>query len=168
MTTDITHQMNGQDEVLPWLFIADEQCSVVCNKDSSLMAAWRFEGVDVESGYDGLIEDASLAFDNTLRGIADYKPVIWTRVDRRPFSGYPYGEFRDPVAAGIDRVWGEQFDGGALFKNTHNLAISMPVVGGAISIGEFTRNNIDAGMKPVKAFFEAARAKYMCSPPTRG
>lgn len=163
MTADITYKMNGQDEILPWLFIANDECSVICNKDSALMAAWRFDGVDVESGYGGVLEDASRAFDDTLRGISDYQPVIWTRVDRRPFSGYPHGQFIDPIAAGIDQVWAEQFDGGALFKNSHYLAVSMPVVGGAISIGEFTRNNIDAGMKPVKAFFEAARAKYIGS-----
>lgn len=163
MTADVTHKMNGQDELLPWLFIADDDCSVICNKDSSLMAAWRFEGVDIESGYNGMLEDASLAFDNALRGISDYQPVIWTRVDRRPFSGYPHGTFSDPVAAGIDEVWAEQFADGGLFKNTHYLAVSMPVVGGAISVGEFTRNNIDAGMKPPRAFLEAVRAKYVGS-----
>ncbi len=161
MTTDTTHKLNGQDEILPWLFVADEKCSVICNKDSSLLAAWRFEGVDAESGYRGLLEDASQAFDNTLRGLADYQPVIWTRMDRRPFGEYPYGEFKDLVAKGIDLAWGEQFGGGALFRNAHYLALAMPVVGGALTIGESTRNNIDAGMKPPKAFFEALRNKYV-------
>lgn len=163
MTTDITHKMNGQDEFLPWLFIADDQCSVICNKDSALMATWKFEGVDIESSYNGALEVASAAFDGALRGIADYQPVIWTRVDRRPFSGYPHGQFRDQIAAGVDQIWADQFEDGALFKNSHYLSISMPVVGGAISIGEFTRNNIDAGMKPVRAFFEAMRGKYIGS-----
>jgi type IV secretion system protein VirB4 len=163
MTTDFTHKLNGEDELLPWLFIANDQCTVICNKDSSLLAAWKFEGVDVESGYDGLLEDASRAVDDTLRGIADYQPVIWTRVDRRPFSHYPFGKFIDPVAEGIDRTWAEQFEGGALFQNRHYLAVSMPVAGGAITIGEMTRGNIDAGMKPVRAFFEAARSKYIGS-----
>lgn len=163
MTADFTHKFNGLNELLPWLFIADEQCSVICNKDSSLLAAWKFEGVDVESGYGGVLEDASKAFDDTLRGIADYQPVIWTRVDRRPFSGYPAGRFVDQIAGGIDQVWAEQFEGGALFQNHHYLAVSMPVVGGAISIGELTRGNIDAGMTPIRAFFEAARSKYVGS-----
>lgn len=161
MTTDTTHKQNGLDELLPWLFVADDECSVICNKDSSLMAAWQFDGVDVESGYLGLIEEASMAFDNTLRGFADYQPVVWTRIDRRPFSAYPYGEFDDDVARGIDRAWGDSFDNDPLFRNQHFMAVSLPVVGGALTVGEATRNNIDAGMKPVRAFFEALRNKYV-------
>lgn len=163
MTTDTTHKQNGMDEILPWLFIADEACSVICNKDSSLLAAWRFDGVDIESGYMGLLDDASAAFDSVLRGFSEYRPVVWTRVDRRPFDDYPYGEFNDPVAHGIDQVWGDQFSAGSLFRNQHYLAVSMPVIGGALSVAESTRNNIDAGMKPVRAFAEALRNKYIGS-----
>lgn len=161
MTTDTTHKLNGLNEILPWLFIADEECSVICNKDSSLLAAWSFDGVDAEAGYRGLLEDASLAFDNTLRNMADLLPVVWTRMDRRPIGDYPYGEFRDDVARSIDLAWGEQFGGASLFRNTHYLAVSMPVIGGALGIGEVTRNNVDAGMKPLMAFIEAMRSKYI-------
>ncbi len=161
MTKDTTHKQNGMDEILPWLFIADEECSVVCNKDSSLLAAWSFEGVDVESGYLGVLDDASAAFDAALRGMRDSQPVVWTRVDRRPFGEYPFGQFTDPVAKAVDRIWGEQFGGGGLFRNRHHIAVSMPVVGGAVTVGEATRNNMDAGMKPVRAFAEAMRNKYV-------
>jgi len=163
MTSDFTHKLPGLDEILPWLFIADDQCSVICNKDSSLLAAWKFEGVDIESGYAGLIEDASTAFDNMLRTIADYHPIVWTRVDRRPFRHYPAGEFIDPVAEGIDLAWAEQFSNGGLFRNHHYLAVSMPVIGGALTVGELTRSNIDAGMKPISAFIDALRSKYIGS-----
>jgi type IV secretory pathway VirB4 component len=163
MAKDQTHKLNGQDEILPWLFIADDNCTVICNKDSSLLAAWRFDGVDIESGYDGFLEDAADALDNAVRGIADYQPVIWTRVDRRPFAGYPRGTFKDgdDVPDGIDRVWGEQFANAGLFQNYHHIAIAMPVIGGALSVGEMTRNNIDSGMKPPVALFEAIKSKYV-------
>lgn len=161
MTKDTTHKQNGMDEILPWLFVADDACSVVCNKDSSLLAAWSFEGVDVESGYLGVLDDASAAFDSALREMGDSQPVIWTRVDRRPFDGYIYGEFRDPLAEDVDRLWGEGFSNGGLFSNRHHIAIGMPVVGGAMSVGEATRSNMDAGMKPVRAFAEAMRNKYI-------
>lgn len=160
-TTDVTHKQNGMDELLPWLFIADDECSVICNKDSSLLAAWRFDGVDIESGYLGVIEEASMAFDSVLRGFSDYQPVVWTRVDRRPFGQYPYGTFDDSIAQAIDQIWGSMVESHPMYRNQHYLAIAMPVVGGALSVGEVTRNNIDSGMKPVRAFAEALRNKYV-------
>jgi len=161
MAQDTTHEMNGLDEILPWLFVADENCSVIANKDSSLLAAWEFEGVDAESGYSGFLEDASMAFDNALRGIADYQPVLWTRMDRRPFGEYPFGEFPDNVSRGVDQIWGEGMQNASLYRNRHYLSLALPVVGGAMTIGESTRNNIDAGMKPVKALFEALRNRFV-------
>lgn len=159
MPKDTTHQLNSMAEILPWLFIADEDCSVVVNKDSSLLAAWEFKGLDRESEYDGAIEDASHAFDNALRDISDYQPLVWTRMDRRPHKGYPYGEFPDPVSRGVDAIWGEVLEQEGMFINRHYLAVGMQVVGGAVTVGEATRNNIDAGMKPVKAFAEALKSK---------
>lgn len=161
MAIDTTHKQNGMNEILPWLFVADDKCSVVCNKDSSLLAAWRFDGVDVESGYSGFLDDASAAFDGALRGLADYLPIVWTRVDRRPFGDYPHGDFDNPVAGGIDKVWGGQFGDGNLFQNRHHLVISMPAAGGALSVGEATRANMDAGMKPVRALAESLRNRYI-------
>lgn len=161
MPADNTHKMHGLNELLPWLFIADEACTVICNKDSALLAAWSFDGVDIESGDIGAIEMASAAFDRAMRDLADYQPVVWVRVDRRPYAGYTYGRFDNPVAGGIDVAWGEQFEANPLYQNRHFLAVSMPVVGGALSIGEMTRSNIDAGMSPPRALLEAVRNRYV-------
>ena len=164
MTTDITHKYNGMDELLPWLFIADEECSVIVNKDSSLMAAWSFEGIDVESGDDTALDETSMAFDAVLRNLGDNLPVIWTRVDRRPDNNYQYGEFDSDcdIASGIDGVWGDSFDNSNLFSNIHHIALSMPVSGGgAMSVGEMTRHYIDSGQKPHTALFSALKNKYI-------
>lgn len=162
MTTDTTHNLNGMDELLPWLFVANDDASVIANKDSSLLAAWEFNGVDIESGDEGSLEDASASFDALLRNIAEYQPVIWTRVDRRPVSGYPSSkDIQNEIAREIDLEWRRSFDDFPAFSNRNHLAVSMPVIGGAMSIGEMTRNNIDSGQKPVKALAYAMWNKYV-------
>lgn len=158
MPQDTTHEMQGLDEILPWLFIADDDCSVIVNKDSSLLASWEFQGVDIEAGHQGMLEDASHNFDMALRNIADYQPVVWTRLDRRPVDGYQFGDFPDPVSHGIDRIWGDSVLDG-LYDNRHYLSLGMQVTGGAMTVGEATRSYIDAGMKPTRAFVEAVKNK---------
>ena len=160
MTTDNTHMMNGAHEFLPWLFIADEECSCVVNKDSSLLASWEFSGLDYESGYDGELEKVCNYFDNALRSIADYQPVVWTRLDRRPYNNYNYGEFPDVVSSGIDGIWGNLIKESPMYLNKNYLSIAMPIIGGSFSLGESTRNNIDMGMKPLPAFFRALTEKF--------
>lgn len=163
MPRDTTHLAHGMDQLLPWLFIADDNCSVICNKDSSLMASWNYTGVDIESGHLELIDQVSMALDEIWRGFADYQPLIWTRVDRRAFPEYSYGKFSNPIAEEIDKAWAHTFVGeeNEVFLNEHYITVAMPVVGGALSLGELTRSNLDSGMTAPKALFEALRNKFV-------
>jgi type IV secretion system protein VirB4 len=164
MAKDTTHQQNGMSEILPWLFIANDDCSVIANKDSSLMAAWEYTGVDIESGYSEYLEEASTLFDNLLRLIAEYEPVVWTRMDRRFIKNYPYSDINNPIANGIDVVWGSTFDKNPPMVSKHHLSLAMPVKnGGGMSLSEVTRANIDAGQGTLKALFEAVKSKYIGS-----
>lgn len=160
MTQDVTHQYNGLTELLPWLFVADDDAGVVCNKDSSLLAAWEFEGVDIESGHEHTMEMASLQFDKLLRNLYDSKPVIYIKMDRRKNPAYPKQEINNLVASYIDDIWKSQFDGDNTFKNTHTITAVLPIAGDAMSLGEITRNNIDSGMKLPIAAADAVKTRF--------
>lgn len=126
------------------------------------MAAWTFEGVDVEAAQKGCYDMTAAAFDGLLRGLCAETPVVWTRTDRRPVGKIPPTEFSDRIAAGIDKVWREVIsaDSNPLFQNNHHIAVAMPVAGSAVSLAEITRGNIDAGQSTPTAFLNALRGKF--------
>lgn len=157
---DDTDKLHSMTEVLPWMFLADDGASVVVNKDSSLLAAWALYGVDIESGDSFALDEAAARFDAILRRLADYPVALWTRVDREPVNEYAAGAFDNQVAQFIDNEWAAEFEAGAQFSNRQSIAISMSTAGAALSIGEMTRENIDAGQKPAKAVFNALRSRF--------
>lgn len=145
-------------EILPWLCTANDEASLVINKDSSLLAAWRVRGLDLESAEDGALEEAASRLDDALRRIAEERVTFWSFVHRNPVHAYPRGSFDNDTADYIDRVWQRVMTDGRLFENRHYFAVSMPTRKGAMSLGESTRAALDAGQPLPKAIFTALKS----------
>lgn len=107
--------------LLPWLcFISP---GIVLNKDGSLLACYRFSGVDAESSDPGVIDDASRALDHALRLLDDGRYTLWWTVVRRRSRAYPEGSFTRPAAGRIEALHKRRFESGDLFENAHYLSI---------------------------------------------
>lgn len=151
--------MHSLSEILPWLFFADDEASVVCNKDSSLMAVWRIGGLDIESAEDDALENVAIRMDAALRRLAEQPIAFWSIVDRAPSGVYPKGDFANDVAQYIDEVWAQSLSVNPLFENAHYFAVSMQTKGEGLSLGEMTREGLDAGMSLPRAVISAVRGK---------
>lgn len=150
-------KVNGAAEILPWLFIPDAEQQLVVCKDSSLLATWQMEGVDIESGT--MLNDAALQFDNVLRRLADVGVTVWASMERRPVPSYIRGTFDNPVADYIDEMWSNTFHNSPVYANRTFLSVAMPTVGGALSIGEMVGDYVGAGDKLPKAILKAIKAR---------
>lgn len=150
-------EVNGSTELLPWLFVADDEQKVVVCKDSSLLGVWQMEGVDIES--DSLLDAAATQFDGALRRLADSGGAVWATMERKPVSGYIRGSFDNPVADFIDEAWGKTFEQSPVYANKVFLSVSMPTVGGATSLGEVVGENMGSGDSLPKAVAKALRSK---------
>jgi type IV secretion system protein VirB4 len=154
---------NSLSEVLPWLFAADEQASLIVNKDSSLLGAWRMRGVDVESAEEGALDRAAQQLDEALRRAAEERVTFWSLAHRDPVDRYPRGKFDNNVAQYIDDVWAEAMSGENLFENRHYMAVAMSTRGSALSLGELVREAMDGGAKLPKAVVKALRSRVNSS-----
>jgi type IV secretion system protein VirB4 len=150
-----TAVLPGAAELLPWLFAADDRCATIATKDSMLLASWEYEGVDIESFDANALLDTEMAFDAFLRDLADQLPVVWTRVDRRRVDAYPYGQFDNEIAGGIDQYWGDHLADSKTFENRHYLSVGLPAAADALGMIESTRANMDSGMSYPRAFVRA-------------
>ena len=146
-------------ELLPWLFLADDEESVVVNKDSSLLAAWKFRGVDIEASQEDALETAAEQLDEALRRVADNDVAFWTIFDRHPVKAYPRGEFENEVCDYIDSVWEKSLEQQALFENTHYFAVSMQTRGGALSLGESVSEAMASGKNLPRAIVSALKGR---------
>jgi type IV secretion system protein VirB4 len=145
-------------ELLPWMFLADDGGGVVACKDSSLLAVWEIGGLDIESAEDNALIALGVQMDDVLRRVGDLGVRYWSFFLREPHRGYPRAEIDNPIADFIDQRWGEQIDGGTLYRNRHYIALAMPASAEAgASIGEMTREYIDAGKSPPVAAFLAIK-----------
>lgn len=141
-------------ELLPWLFMLDGDATVV-NKDSSLMAVFYLQGIDVESVDPFGLEDAAVQFDKALRFAASQNVRIWTRADRYKAADYQYGDFSIPMSAEIDQIWGKTFEKNGAYENSQTLIVSMPTQHRARTVAELARDYIDDGIPVWRAMLKA-------------
>ena len=146
-------------ELLPWLFVPDEDRKQVVLKDSSILGAWQIEGVDIESGDDGALDAAARQMDGVLRRVADAGATVWATMERLPVPHYVRGTFDNPVADYIDEVWGETFARQPIYTNKTFFAASMPTRGSSVSLGEMVGQGVSDGQKLPKAIFHALKAR---------
>lgn len=150
-------EAHSTSELLPWMFLPNADHNLVVCKDSSLLAAWQMEGVDIESGSE--LDIAAQQFDGVLRRLADMGSTVWATMERRPVPSYVRGSFDNPVADYIDRVWGETFDTAPVYANKVFFAASMPTRGSALSLGEAVGEYVGGGDKLPRAIFKALKSR---------
>lgn len=150
-------QEHSSSELLPWMFVPDAAQQIVVCKDSSLLAAWQMEGVDIESGSE--LDAAAVQFDGVLRRLADTNATVWATMERRPVESYIRGSFDNGVADYIDRVWSETFERAPVYANKVFFAASMPTAGSALSLGESVGEYIGSGDKLPVAIAKALKGR---------
>ena len=89
-------------ELLPW-FAQVAPGLVVC-QDGSLLAAYTFEGADVEGLQDFEADQKISQLQTALRVLND-RITMWTVQERRFVTGYPKNDFSSPIARAIDNQW---------------------------------------------------------------
>ncbi|MDP2449591.1 VirB4 family type IV secretion system protein [Polaromonas sp.] len=89
-------------ELLPW-FTQVAPGLVLC-QDGSLLAGYTYEGADVEGKQDFEVDQRISQLQTALRALND-RITLWTIQERRFVTGYPSGEFTNPIAQAIDRQW---------------------------------------------------------------
>ena len=89
-------------ELLPW-FTQVAPGLVLC-QDGSLLAGYTYEGADVEGKQDFEVDQRISQLQTALRALND-RITLWTIQERRFVTGYPSGDFTNPIAQAIDRQW---------------------------------------------------------------
>lgn len=95
-------------DLLPW-FVQVTPGLVIC-KDGSLLAAFKFEGADVE-GREDFESDQKIAQLQTALRILTDRITMWTVQERRFVKGYNSGKYSSPIAAAIERQWEAEISG---------------------------------------------------------
>lgn len=153
--TSAADQTRPTSELLPWLFMSESRETVI-NKDSSLLAVFAVRGIDIESADRHGLEDSAKLHDAALRELANLPVTVWHRIDRYAHSEYPYGEFSNPMAAQIDRIWGETFDSTAKsFESTASIAFGLSTARKKRAMMDMAREGMDQGASAPKAFAQA-------------
>jgi type IV secretory pathway VirB4 component len=114
-------------EMLPWFRLVAP--GLVLNLDGSLLAAFEYEGLPLESIGEPEHDAALGAMELALRSF-DAHNTLWTFFDKRRCH---YGVDRPPahpVAARVDRLWREQVDDGTLGRVRTVIAASYHPAGG--------------------------------------
>lgn len=101
-------QASSLAELLPWF--GQIAPGIVLCKDGSLLAAFRYEGEDLEGQDPETMAAHTDRFENCLRVLND-RCTLWSVLERRQVGGYPAGQFVNPIAEVIDRQWEAQCAG---------------------------------------------------------
>ena len=89
-------------DLLPW-FVQITPGLVIC-KDGSLLAAFRFEGADVE-GREDFESDQKIGHLQTALRILTDRITMWTVQERRFIEGYKAGKYSSSIAQAIEAQW---------------------------------------------------------------
>jgi type IV secretion system protein VirB4 len=119
--------MRSYAELLPWLKLAAP--GVVLNSDGSLMAAFEYGGVDVESSDMNELDAALNSVEIALQGFDDHF-TAWTFLDKRRKIYTGDSTIAHDVARTVDQRWRELVDDGSQRTLRHVIFISFkPFVG---------------------------------------
>lgn len=93
----------------PWIdFITP---NLVLNKDGSILAAFRFRGLDPDNLFEEQVDSVTKQMQRAY-SLLDNRFTAWWIVDKRRDPTYPVGAFENPVAAEIDRLYSKGFTQG--------------------------------------------------------
>ncbi|WP_429500814.1 VirB4 family type IV secretion system protein (plasmid) [Robbsia andropogonis] len=156
-------RMNGAKrpmaELLAWLFAYNDQ--VVVNKDSALMAAFEFEGPDVDSAADArilrLVNDCA----RSLRESSRRPLTVWWIVHRRRVADYYTLPLPDPVSQMVEDKRREQYEASTNYVNRHYLVFTMPPEVGLNRFAARFKHQINHdGVNGFTAFIDATKAYF--------
>lgn len=142
-------------EVVPYLgFMRPD---LLLNKDGSLMAVYRFDGVDIDSAEPQVQDQAAAAIDHACRQF-DHRITLWWVVQHTRATDYPDGVFASPVSMRLQQANRKQVTGGDLYANAHFLAVLYTPDGGLDKLIErFGYHMQFGGRGALGAFYEVAR-----------
>jgi len=142
-------------EVAPWA--TNFTPKVILDKDGSLLAAWKYQGIDADSPIDneasltrGHIDAACKNFDGRI--------TAWWRFEHRRAHEYIGGVFRNSSDAALDELSRASAQSGKYFQNDQYLALAYtPATGLNKFFDHVTHHMSTGGKKPIGAFFEAVK-----------
>ncbi|MCE2721962.1 MAG: hypothetical protein LW865_01570 [Betaproteobacteria bacterium] len=142
--------------LVPWIsFITP---NIVLNKDGSVMAAFSYEGEDIEGHEQYEVDQIANSFEQASRSFRE-GVTIWSIVDRRRTYEYPEGDFPSDIGQYMDNAWREQFFSRRQLRNTHYLFVSLDAPEGSNALLERVWHlQKTEGMSFMKAAAEATKA----------
>lgn len=136
-------------ELLPWFGLIAPGL-VLCH-NGALMAAYTFEGTDVEGKEDHEVDQKIDIFQTALRVMND-RCTIWSIRERRFDTNYEVGEYSNKVSRLIDEQWGEKCTEKRNANIRQHLFISYKIPNKSEAFFEALSTEIDeAGGKTLKA-----------------
>jgi type IV secretion/conjugal transfer VirB4 family ATPase len=133
-------QASSLAELLPWFGMASSAL-VIC-KDGSLLAGFRYTGEDLEGREPEEVTAHINRFENGLRVLND-RCTLWSVLERREITGYPAGEFLNPVAQEIDRQWQKVCEAGRNARITQSIFIGYRMPNRSEAFLEALRSEIE-------------------------
>lgn len=145
-------------ELLAWLFAYNDQ--IVINKDSSIMAAFEFEGPDVDSAADArvlrLVNDCS----TSLRESSRRPLTIWWIVHRRRVADYYTLPMPDAVSQMVEDKRRADYEASTNYVNRHYLVFTMPPEVGLNRFAARFKHQINERVNGFSAFLDATKAYF--------
>jgi type IV secretion system protein VirB4 len=92
------------NEILPWFGMVTD--GVILCHDGSLLAAFEYEGADIEGVLDDDVSRRIDLLQTAMRQLTD-RITLWSVQERRFETSYPATQFPTVVAQMIDEAWGE-------------------------------------------------------------
>lgn len=114
-------------ELLPWFGPATDQ--LVLNLDGSLLAAFEYTGVDVESSSDAQLEAALNSMQIALQAFDDHN-TVWTFLDKRRKKFLGDSTATNEVTRYVDQAWRDSVDDGSLASVRHVMFVAYQPFGG--------------------------------------
>lgn len=138
----------------PWIdFITPE---LVLNKDGSLLAAFRYSGVDPDNLNGAKVESVTSRFESACKQL-DKRVTAWWILDKRRDYTYSQGEFVNETAAEIDQLYSKSFRAGKRYSMDYVLYLLFSGESGTSKFFDRVQN-IQASGRPIgTALIEAVK-----------
>jgi type IV secretion system protein VirB4 len=153
--------VRSYSELLPWL--TEVSPGIIGNTDGSLMVAFEYEGVALESSGEEDLDVAGMAVEAGLGEFDDHH-IMWSFLDKRRTRYVGDSTIANPVARVVDQAWRDHVDNGNLRVVRHVIFISYQAFGGSggffdevsVRIAEGGENLVKAS---VRVLLERVRRK---------
>lgn len=142
-------------EIVPWLTPITPD--LVLNKDGSLLASFRFDGIDADSPSASDVSSARDQLDQACRAF-DHRITAWWRLEHRRAHDYIDGEFAANADRRLDAGNRANMQSGRYFQNAHSLHLAYTPESGMEKLFEKVAFHLNVGGKNIaQAVLEAAK-----------